>query len=442
VIQAQYGRAVLPRFEIAGRQRPVTVVGAPVDRFVAPYAAVAGAPGDELALTSQGTRLALEVVRGRVELVVGTSGSTARHRSRRHGRLARRAEQVALTLTGHQLTALSLEDGEWRARCRVDLRDRLDTHLPAWLGSLQAHGPHAGAFGQVGLRDIRVVTHADGTPYVRAADGPEAVWLTATSAGPGFFDTAHTSVWTLDRRTLGLEHRADLFFCRPDARVYGDHATHLVRDGDHWLVTTSTWADFPAEKKERREARVRVLLAESTADLTTGQHVLDGQPLELPTDGPSVGVWDPHLVRTGDGGGDWLLGYVSARKFFDFHPVLASGPSLDDLRLRGAATDRRATEGTTLVRSGGQWQVLASDGRENRRGSRRRYPVLDLDLRDTGTLEAPYPTNIPWPTLVPPPAGDPGGEWLLVTFDGTSYGGRLAGYGTHGDVVTMRSVRD
>ena len=52
-----------------------------------------------------------------------------------------------------------------------------------------------------------------------------------------------------------------------------------------------------------------------------------------------------------------------------------------------------------------------------------------------GALEAPYPSNIPWPTVVR--LGD--GSWLLVAFDGTVYGGPLPGYGTHGDVVLMRA---
>jgi hypothetical protein len=60
--------------------------------------------------------------------------------------------------------------------------------------------------------------------------------------------------------------------------------------------------------------------------------------------------------------------------------------------------------------------------------------VFDLDMRQTGTLAAPYPTNIPWPTLLA--TGD---SWLLTTFDGTPNGGRLTGYGTHGDVVFMRA---
>ena len=150
-------------------------------------------------------------------------------------------------------------------------------------------------------------------------------------------------------------------------------------------------------------------------------------------------MWDPHLVRDDDG--TWLVGYVSARRFFDFHPVLAAGPSLDELTLRGAATDRTATEGTTLARLDGTWRVLASDGRDNRRAVRGRFPVFDTSMREVGTVEAPYPTNIPWPTVVPPDPDEPGDRWRLVTFDGTPSGGALVGYGTHGDLLVLRATR-
>jgi hypothetical protein len=227
-------------------------------------------------------------------------------------------------------------------------------------------------------------------------------------------------VWSLDPDTLELEHRADLFQRR--GGVYGDHAAHLLRDGDRWLLATSTWGDF-----DRHHRPVSVTLAESTADLTRGVHVVDSRPLALPTEGfRSVGVWDPHLVRTDDG---WLVGYVSATKYFSFHPALAAGPSLDALTLRAVATDHRQTEGTTIARLDGQRRVLASDKR------RRAYPVLDLDLRDVGTLDAAYPTNIPWPTIV-----DLEGQSLLIGFNGAAYGGRLVGYGSHGDVVIQRAV--
>ncbi len=468
---------VLPRFEVVARHRPVAVVGVPaVDETyddgagpvgaerelpqVAPYTAIeaglrAGLSAGTvtLALTSatgaSAVRLTvtLDGSTGAVGLEVDADGRTTRHRSRRHGRVGAAPTRFALTLTGTHLAALTEEDGRWVVRGRVDLHERCDTRDAALLAGLRAawgwDGPSgadgsecpvggwtAGSFGQLGLRDVRVVTEADGSPY-SSPDG--TLLLTATSAGPGFFDTAHTSVWSLDPAAPEEppRHTADLFFERPDRPGrYGDHATHLLRDGDRWLVATSTWGDF----RRGPEATVGVTLAESTADLTHGTHLLATRALDLPTDGfTSVGVWDPHLVRDGDA---WLVGYVSARRFFRFHPVLATGPDLDRLTLRAADTRRLATEGTTLVRVDGDWQVLASDGRDSRRAQRASYPVLDLELRQTGTLEAPYPTNIPWPSVVP--LAD--GTWLLTTFNGRRVGGDLAGYGTHGDLVVMRST--
>ena len=431
---------MLPRFETVGRARPVDLVvpgtgsvglAAPLAPYVAVEADVAGPGAVELTLTSGDTVLTGRYAGG-LALTVTAGGRTTHHRSRRWGRPDGPVDAVALTLTGTHLAVLSRAGSTWTVRGRVDLADRVDTRDEAWLGRLAATttGPvgevRTGRFGQLGLRDLRLVTHADGATY---REGTE-VLLTATSAGPGFFDTAHTSVWALDPATLALRHRSDVFFRRPDRPgVFGDHATHLVRDGDRWLVATSTWGDF-----DRRTpgATVAVTLAETDADLLADAHVLDTRTLPLPTTGlRSVGVWDPHLVRTGDG---WLVGYVSASRFFRFHPVVAAGPSLDELSLHAAAADRRATEGPTLLRLGGEWRMVASDGRAGRSGQRERYPVFDLSLTEVGALDAPYPSNIPWPTLIPD-----GDGWLMVGFDGTRYGGPLVGYGSHGDVVFARS---
>ncbi len=412
---------LLPPFAAAGSARPVDparpeALAAPL----APYLCVetGGAPttlalasgDDRLAVTYDGTGCALSVTAG---------GETTEHHSRRHGRPEAPVERLALTLTGTRLSALTFEAGHWAVRGFVDLRDRVDTHDESWLAGVRADGGELRGFGQLGLRDVRLVTHADGSPYRQGSE----VLLTATSAGPGFFDTAHTSVWSLDPVALTLAHRSDVFFRRTGRPgAYGDHASHLLRDGDRWLLATSTWGDFD---HRRKGARVAATLAETTADLLTGRHVLDTRPLPLPTTGlTSVGVWDPHLVRTDSG---WLAAYVSATKFFRFHPVLATGPTLDDLTLRAAASGLRETEGVTLHRVGDAWRVLASDG------VRRRYPVLDLDLTEVGELDAPYPSNIPWPTLL-----DHDGTHLLIGFDGEPAGGRLVGYGSHGRVRFAR----
>ena len=191
-------------------------------------------------------------------------------------------------------------------------------------------------------------------------------------------------------------------------------------------MATSTWGDFdqpPAPARERRRGPRR----DRRPTCCEGRTCLDTRPLPLPTTGlRSVGVWDPHLVRTDDG---WLVAYVSATRFFVFGPVLATGPHLDSLTLRAAGVGHLETEGPTLHRVDDDWRVLVSDSR------RQRYPVLDLDLRETGTLDAPYPTNIPWPTLV-----EHGDRPLLVGFDGEECGGRVVGYGSHGAVQFARQT--
>ncbi|GGR58064.1 hypothetical protein J2S40_003433 [Nocardioides luteus] len=443
---------MFPEFQIVRRQRPVTIAvdSTSSSRPAANAAIEAACDGPvSLSLSSGGDVLTGRYDGRRVWLETTVGSRRTSHASRRHGVVERgsrrRVRRFALTLTGTMLTALTCADGDWVARARVDLSEvGVEPRAESWLAGLSmshdgaASDVRTGAFGQLGLRDIRVVTYADGSPF-HDADG--TVLLTATSAGPGFFPTAHTSVWALDPVTYDLVHRGALYF-RRDGLVYGDHATHLMRDGDEWVVTTSTWAGFKAPDEtdpSKPWTPVGVAIARSRADLTRGEHVLDATPLELPTDGPgveqcpSVGVWDPHLVRHD---GEWLVGYVSAKKYFDFHPMLAGGPSLDALTLRAARTDRTATEGTTLVPLGGTVVVGASDGRDNPRHVRARYPVFDLDLEEVAELRSEYVSNLPWPTLIPV-----GNEWLHVAFDGTPHGGRLPGYGTHGEVVLSRSVK-
>lgn len=481
---------MLPRFEIVHRLRPVDLIapGPALDLVdpgrasetalprPAPYVAVVATLAADrseagpitLSLRSGAVRLTGRLDERGLGLEVSDPTGTSTHRSRRHGRGIVAPSAVGVTLTGSHLTVWALEGAEWIARGWVDLRERIATHDEAWLAALHvghegagATRLRAGAWGQLGLRDVRVVSHADGTPVTDDGD----VWLTATSAGPGFFDTGHTSVWRLgladprrrradtcaaehrpDAGTQGpettsvrastnpvsLTHTADLYFRRPDRPgVFGDHATQLVRDGDGWLVATSTWGDFSADDPDRA---VRVTLARTDADLLTGEHVLDTSPLALP-DPPqgSVGQWDPHVVRAADG--EWLVAWVSARRYFRFHPCVATGPALDALTLRATDERRVATEGVTWLRDDDAWRLLASDGPDSRRGQRQRMPVLDADLTEVGVLDAPYPTNLPWPTVVPVDDG-----WLLVSFDGTAAGGPLLGYGTHGDLVVMRST--
>ncbi|MBD8868287.1 hypothetical protein [Nocardioides donggukensis] len=428
---------MLPRFELVHRSRPVRLVADERrSGFLAPFAAIEA----ELAGRDLPGRLGLGFAtpdgrhrtawwdggRRLAGLEVGDArGVSHRARSRRHGRAPTPPEAVAATLTGRQLSVLTRDAGRWTVRGRTDVGEVAPEGLEVevtWLPRDGAGAPpwRSGTFGQLGVRDVRLVTHAEGEPVVEGG----RLLLTMAHAGPGFFDTAHTGVWSFDPETCAIEHRADLWF-RRGGRVRGDHATHLVRHEGRWLVATSTWGDFDG-------THVGVVLATSEEDLLHGEHVLDAAPVALP--GTAVGTWDPHLTLID---GHWHLAHVAARRFFEFHPVLlrAADPGrLDGWQVLGAATDRLATEGPALVRLDGVWRVVASDGRDNPAPVAGRFPVFDLTMREVGALDAPYPSNLPWPAL----ARHAGG-WVLPTFDGTPYGGEVPGYGTHGDFLVLRT---
>lgn len=442
---------MLPRFEIVARHRPVDLVqpglrrvaASPAPervalRAVAPYVAVTLALdhaeiAGRLTLDLEGYDVPLRATYdgGRRLLGLEVAGRTVR--SRRHARPTGPVRALGLTLTGNHLTVFSHDGVRWIAHGRADLGEVTDTRDAARLAGLTASWAwqprsgepapvtaiEAGPFGQLGLRDLHVATTADGETITE--DG--RIVLTATHAGPGFFDTGHTGVWTLDPVTLDLAHRADLFFAREDKPgVFGDHATHLVRDGADWLVLTSTWGDFD-------RTRVDITLSRTAADLLNGEHVLASTRVVVPT--RAVGVWDPHLARID---GTWHLAYTHAHRFFRFAPGLARGP-LDALEVVAEDRRRRATEGTLLARIGDEWRLLASDGRDNPEPWRSRYPIFDLTLQEVGTVAAPYLTNLPWPMVVP--YGD---GWLMLAFNGTRAGGEILGYGTHGEVVVLRGV--
>jgi hypothetical protein len=283
------------------------------------------------------------------------------------------------------------------------------------LGSVRA-----GAFGYVGLRDPHLVQHFDGRPYLR--DG--LAYLTFTCAGMGFFQQAHWGVFTLDlAKPTSLRQVAQLYSAR-DGLVLGDHAGQLVIDDatGQTLLGVTSWGDFGGQG-----VHVRSLLTD--ADLLSGVHLLETEELELPT---TVSSWDPSFTRIDD---RWHVSFVESpsQDPFDFHPALAAGPAGaaydEDLQLVGSDDSLYQCEGPILQRLGAEWYLLASDG------DAREYPVYDLKMRRLGALDAPYLTNIPHPQVV----NLPDGGHLLVTFEGTSYGEDVLGYGGHGDVVVMRA---
>ena len=411
---------------------------------VAPYAAVevqVGRPGTELdpagtvsvGLATEDDQHVLvtwSAATSRITLSVRRAGRT--RVVRRHKVTLAAPFGLAFVLCESQVTALVDSGDGWvpvlteRAKVRslVDLRraEVLAGHRYAWGGTAVELGSvRAGLFGMTGLRDPHLVQHADGSPYVREG----RCYLTWTCAGPGFFQQAHWSVWSFDPADpAGMRLEAQLF-SRRDGLVLGDHAGQLVRDGDRWLVATSSWGDF-------EPGSIHVRHTESTADLLTGVHVLDTERTPLPS---RHGTWDPALTRIGE---RWHVAYVESRsqRPFTFHPALASTSRADWTRElvrteepAGDLSGLQQCEGPILVRSGADTWLLASDGAE------RSYPVFDLSGARLGRLDAPYGTNIPHPQVLP----DPAGGWWLLTFDGTAYHRPMLGYGGHGDVLVLHA---
>ena len=362
--------------------------------------------------------------------------------------------RVAFSLTGTVCGALVDEGQGFKPLVRAHLPESLTDHgdsdvrKPAVLaeyrnafgarassGTIRLDGVQAGYFGQTGVRDPHVVTHADGSPYIKYGK----VFLTMTHGGLAFFETAHWGVWTLDLSNNKLEPVAKLYFKRDGSEaLHGDHAGHLVRDeeNDRWVVVTSTWGDFTGDRVD-----VHYSTAPLSTDLLHGVHVLETQQLKLPVDGlptEAVGQWDPHLVQIDD---RWYVAFVNAREFFDFYPVLARGErgaDFTDLSLVGSDPSKNETEGVTLQRVDGQWFVLASNGDNSPEDIRDQYPVYDLTMAQVGTLDAPHPSNIPWPTVFPTPASRDRTRWMMVTFDGTAWYRDVLGYGSHGKVLVLQ----
>lgn len=437
--------------------RPADGVTLAADGPVAPFASVEvrvsippGTVGEVVVgLASPGGDHVLVVydgARGRFTVEVRVDGR--RQQLRRKTVRLSRDFRLAFVLCENRVTALVAdpESGDGHAAWRpvlserakvaalIDLREaaRLGGFRYAWgtrQGSSSPDGVpqalvshvRAGLFGMAGLRDLHLVQHADGRPYV--VDG--RTYLTATCAGLGFFQQAHWGVFSFDTDDPGDFRQESQLFFRRRRHVLGDHAGQVVRTPDDrgWIVATSAWGDF-------RPGRIHVRHTTTTDDVLHGVHVLQTERTPLPT---TLGSWDPGMTLVE---GRWFVSFVESpsQDPFRFWPRLATGPVGADWTEGLVAVGERPRrmrhgEGPILTQVDGTWWFLASDG------DRRCFPVFTTGMERVGLVDAPYPTNIPHPQVLTMADG----SHLIVTFDGTAFGEKVLGYGTHGDVVIMRS---
>ncbi|WNV74708.1 hypothetical protein [Geodermatophilus sp. DSM 44513] len=367
--------------------------------------------------------------RGEVRIeVTGPAGVTVAGTARAPGE---RPSQLAVVVQADRVTVLAATaGGELRPllTARAPVAAALDLREPAVLAGLRyawggrVRRVRAGVCGPAGVRDPQVVRRPDGSPLVE--DG--RLHLTMTSAGLGFFQQAHWSVWALDLADPSRLEQVGAVFSARDGLLLGDHAGQLLvdRSTGRTTVLVSSWGDHDPARG------VHVRHTTTTADLLRGVHVLPTERLDLPT---TASAWDPSLARVGR---RWYLAFTECVAFsprYTFHPALAvtTGPDWTrGLRLVAADTVLEQTEGSLLQPVEGRWYVFASDG------DARRHPVYDLRLRRLGHLSAPYGTNIPHPVVVRAGTGRRA-PWWLLTFDGTAWHEDVLGYGTHGDFVVM-----
>ncbi len=336
----------------------------------------------------------------------------------------------------------------------------------------------AGYYGEAGVRDPHVVQYANGKPYIKN----NKLYFTLTNAGLGFFEKAHWGVWTMDLSDYSkIEQVGNIFWRNANNpndgdpgdpnKVLGHSAGQIIRDEEfdggrgRWIVVVSSWGDFGPQGGDGALASgtvtpnpanppVDILYATEsdsteelplTTNILRGVHVLTGRkhPVNaLPF--PTEGKWDPGLTRID---GVWYLVYVIALDLFtDFQPALArSLPGADHTQLSFVGTDeeRNATEGPIIQKLGGKWRVFASNGDDTQPTNLRgKYPIYDLNMDFRGHLDAPHPTNIPHPMIVPlrvPRRRRT--KYVMLTFNGAQYYEDRLGYGTHGDFFVFEATQ-
>jgi len=291
-------------------------------------------------------------------------------------------------------------------------------------------------------------------------------------------------------------------------KVYGHNAGQIVRDEaeGRWIVMISSWGDFGPQggdigvggtpenpvppgpygtitypdEAPKYYPPVDILYDELPlgVNLLRGVHILEGKrhPVNA-VPFPTEGKWDPGLTRIG---GRWYLSYVIALDLFsNFQPALARSPvggdHKDAVQFVGADWEKRATEGAIIQKLGGEWRLFASCGDDEPEQFQNRYPIYflraanpnapdDVRPRDTperfepptaeeerlrrlafdGYLDAPHPTNIPHPQIVPIPITRDGRrrtKYIMITFNGDQFFERVLGYGTHGDFFVIQATR-
>jgi hypothetical protein len=264
----------------------------------------------------------------------------------------------------------------------------------------------AGRFGGVGIRDICVVTHEDGSPKFAS---PTSVYALATLAGAsGGISEASCGSFVIDLEKKTFTQVGTLMVLR-GGKIQNDHAGSMIREdnGDqHFCI--STWGDTPAA------TRILYKLVLAATDLLNGAHVISGMATlalsVLPTVG--AGQYDPFLIFKA---GLWYIAYTVApvppAPGTPFFPALDSSNNLTVWGNIGSDTTAARYEGTRILPFNGTSHVLT--------GGQFNAKMYTLGMVYEGIVNWISPgdgTTQPHPMIFPYGTID-----VLITFDQTKW---------------------
>jgi hypothetical protein len=306
------------------------------------------------------------------------------------------------------------------------------TELALWVPDLQVTGGvtvpwKVGAFrtgyqGQHHLRDFRIVTLLDGTPYV--SDG--FLYFTAT--------TDQCSVFRMNPKNGVTEKVGALTFDRSGTH-YADLNAHILydRENEQWRIFWATWGSGSFTD-------VRIWHAVYKGDVLNGVHLITGgsQLMLSQTSGNNATydaavVWDAANSR-------WLMAYtLSPNGTFsgNFYAVLDESADLVTWSNVFAKSSTTGYEGSWLANIGGEYYVISGNG-----SNFRCWNATGSDL-GTMTVDAfPSPSSNPPPHLIVFPWFDNGlTEYYALSWNNTQYsvGGSAQGVFATGTPILYKA---
>lgn len=272
-------------------------------------------------------------------------------------------------------------------------------------------GFRTGITGQTFMRDFRIVTLPDGTPYV--SDG--YMYFTAT--------TDACCVYRMNPKSGAFEKVGQLLFNR-SGTLFADLNADIIYDPDNnlWRVFWATWGN-------NSFTNVRMFYATYKGDILNGFHIITGgTQLTLSQTSGNNATYDESVVYDA-ANSRWLMAYtLSPSGAFggNFYAVLDQSTDLVTWTNVWAQSATTGYEGSWINCMGGTYFVTAGNGSN--------FRCWNLAGTNLGTLSVssfPSPGSNPPPHFIAFPWFDGGvTEYYALSWNNTQFSVAGSGVGT------------